>query len=385
MPLCRAHASAAILLLGAASAVSAQGVGGSLGGRLTDESGGALPGVTVSIACAGSGAVIATVTGGTGEYAVPGLPAGPCSVTFELAGFEKAVRERIDVQERQVTTVNQQLGLAKLEETVTVVAKAPPVRTFATPKPRPRIQPGPVPPHDIDSVCGPGIPEVAQAGHVTPSAAARLVGDRDEGERLMFAPGDAIVIDAGWADGLAVGQTFVVRRQYRPSDLLWDASIVPAGVHSAGLVQVFEVSETSAIVAVVYACDAFMSGDELAAFVPEPLSLPGPEGPPDFGRPAHILFGDEGRMLGAPQRLMVIDQGADDGLEVGQRMTLFRRTRFARGGVSRIGEAVVVAVREDWSRIRIESVHDVVFAGDEAAPHRPPKASRKTTGTPNTR
>ncbi len=364
MLLRRASLSAAVVLLGATSYALAQGSqGGGIGGRLADPSGAALPGVTVSITCAGSSGVIATVTGGAGEYVVTGLPSGPCTAVFELAGFATATHESITVPPQQVVVVNDQLGLAGLEETVNVVAQAPPVRTVVVPKPRPRVQAAAVAPHDIDSVCGPGRPTVE------PITVARLAGLRED-ERTMYAPGDAILLDAGSADGLAVGQNFVVRRSYRASDFLWDEAAVPTGVHSAGLVQVVEVSEATSIVAVVYACDEFMLGDELEAFTPEPLPLPKADGAPDFDRPARVLFGDEGKMLGAPGRLMVIDQGQNAGLEAGQRVTLFRHTRFEHGPVSRIGEAVVVTVRADWSRIRIDSVHDVVFAGDQAAPHR---------------
>jgi len=142
-------------------------------------------------------------------------------------------------------------------------------------------------------------------------------------------------------------------------------------------VQVVEVAEASATVAVVYACDEFVRGDDLEAFAPEPFRVPRSDGPPDFDQPARILFGDEGKMLGASGRLMVIDQGADAGVEAGQQVTLFRRARFGRGAVTRVGEAVVVAVRADWSRIRIDTVRDAVYAGDLAAPHRRPDAVPK--------
>jgi hypothetical protein len=295
---------------------------------------------------------------------VTGLPSGPCTAVFELAGFAAATHESITVPPQQVVVVNERLGLAGLEETVNVVAQAPPVRAVIVPKLRPRVQAAPVAPHDIDSVCGPGRPSAE------PVSVARLAGLMEDGERTMYAPGDAILLDAGSADGLTVGQNFVVRRSYRASDFLLDEAVLPTGVHSAGLVQVVEVSEANAVVAVVYACDEFELGDWLEAFTPEPFRLPTADGVPDFDRPARVLFGDEGKMLGAPGRLMVIDQGQNAGLEPGQRVTLFRRTRFGRGAVSRIGEAVIVTVRADWSRIRIDSVHDVVFAGDQVAPHR---------------
>jgi hypothetical protein len=362
MSLRHARFSLLMALLGAVSTVLAQGgPGGGIGGRLTDESGAALPGGTVSIACAGSGGVIVTVTDGAGTYSVPGLPPGQCSVTFDLAGFQKVVRERIEAPPHEVVAVNQQLGLAAIEETVNVVAAAP-VRS-AVPKPRPRVQPGSIPTHEVDSVCGPGPLPFADR-------LIRLVGDREGGVRTMYAPGDTIVIDAGWAGGIAVGQNFVVRRPYRSSDLSWSEPSALAGVHSAGLVQVVEVAETSATVAVVYACDEFMLGDDLDVFAPEPFRLPRSDGPPDFDRPARVLLGDQGRMLGAPGRMMVIDQGEAAGVEAGQRVTLFRRARPGGAAVTPVGEAVVVAVRADWARIRIDSVRDVVYAGDLAAPHR---------------
>jgi hypothetical protein len=355
--------TAAVFLSAAALALAQAPQAGGIGGRLTDESGAALPGVTVTIRCAASGGAIATVTDGTGDYAVNGLPAGPCTVVLELSGFATVTRERVMVSPQQVVAVNGQLALAGLEETVTVVAKAPPERVVDVPKPRPRVQAAPVLPHQVDSVCGPGRP-------TSKPAAARLAGSRLGDGRAMYAPGDAIVVDAGSAGGLAVGQNFVVRRTYQASDFTRDQAKAPFGVHSAGLVQVVEVSDTTALVAVVYACDEFLLGDELEPFTPEPLRLAQAGGVPDYYRPARVLFGDDGKMLGAPGRLMVIDQGRNAGLESGQRVTLFRPSRIRRGAALPIGEGVIVTARADWSRIRIDSVQDVVYAGDQAAPHR---------------
>jgi hypothetical protein len=234
------------------------------------------------------------------------------------------------------------------------------------------VQPESIPAHEAGSVCGPGPLPFADR-------LIRLVGDRDDGVRTLYAPGDTIVIDAGRADGIVVGQNFVVRRPYRSSDLAWGDRGVSLGVHAAGLVQVVEGAGTSATVAVVYACDEFMRGDDLDVFAPEPFRLPRSDGPPDFDRPARVLLGDQGKMLGAPGRMMVIDQGRDTGVEVGQWVTLFRHARHGgAAAVTHLGEAVVVAVRGDWSRIRIDSVRDAVYAGDLAAPHRQPGAGWKT-------
>jgi hypothetical protein len=64
---------------------------------------------------------------------------------------------------------------------------------------------------------------------------------------------------------------------------------------------------------------------------------------------------------------MVIDRGADHGIHVGQRCTLFRQGRNAKRNV--VGDAIVVAVRTDSATIRVDRAIDAITAGDWAAPH----------------
>ena len=68
----------------------------SIQGKVTDETGGALPGVTVTVA---SPALIEQTrigtTDGTGNYNIISLANGTYSVTFELPGFNTMVREDI--------------------------------------------------------------------------------------------------------------------------------------------------------------------------------------------------------------------------------------------------------------------------------------------------
>jgi hypothetical protein len=104
---------------------------------------------------------------------------------------------------------------------------------------------------------------------------------------------------------------------------------------------------------------------------------PDPHGIPDYDDAARILFADEGQILGAPRRLMVIDRGGEHGVRVGQRVTLFRRPSRGARSPDIIGDAIVVAVRIDSATIRIERVNDAISSGDLAAPQiLPPAASR---------
>jgi hypothetical protein len=182
----------------------------------------------------------------------------------------------------------------------------------------------------------------------------------------LFAEGDELSIEGGEATGLEVGQNFVARRSYRTSSDPGGA----AGEHSAGLLQIVAVGERASVALVVYACDELMPGDWLSPFTPEPIRAPEPAGVPLYDRAARVMLTDAGQLIGGPRRLMVIDQGSDHGMRVGQRLTLFRPSRPGARGPAVIGDAVVVAVRNDSATIRVQRATDVIAIGDSAAPQR---------------
>ena len=95
-------------------------------GVVRDTSGGVLPGVTVE---ARSPALIegvqTAVTDGAGVYQIINLRPGTYSVTFTLPGFNTFRSEGITLQANFTATVNADLALGNLEETVTVTGEAP--------------------------------------------------------------------------------------------------------------------------------------------------------------------------------------------------------------------------------------------------------------------
>src|SRR2546422_2594603 len=110
---------------------------GSITGVVTDTSGAVLPGVTVEAA---SPALIekvrSAVTDGTGQYQIVNLPPGGYSVTFMLAGFNTLKREGIELTGNFTATVNGNLRVGALEETVTVTGEAPTVDVQSTARQR---------------------------------------------------------------------------------------------------------------------------------------------------------------------------------------------------------------------------------------------------------
>ena len=118
-------------LLIAASA-SAQIGQGTLTGIVTDPQGQVLPGVTVT---ATSPSLIGTRTAVTetdGRFRFPNLPSGTYKLRFDLSGFSTIERENLQVVQGQTISVDMQLKIASLAETVTVQAESPVVDVTTT-------------------------------------------------------------------------------------------------------------------------------------------------------------------------------------------------------------------------------------------------------------
>ncbi len=97
-----------------------------LAGSVRDTSGAVLPGVTVE---ASSPALIekvrSVVSDGAGHYVIENLRPGIYTVTFTLTGFSPIRREGIELQGSFTATINADLRVGTLEETITVTGESP--------------------------------------------------------------------------------------------------------------------------------------------------------------------------------------------------------------------------------------------------------------------
>src|SRR5262245_722924 len=100
---------------------------GELVGKVTDDQGGVLPGVTVTLSGPAAMGSPTTVSNEQGRYRFPAVNSGTYTLKFELAGFAPLVREGIVVPVRQTITVDATMKLASLQETVTVSGSSPTV------------------------------------------------------------------------------------------------------------------------------------------------------------------------------------------------------------------------------------------------------------------
>jgi hypothetical protein len=109
------------------AAAHAQAVtGASISGTVKDASGAVLPGVSVE---ASSPALIekarTVVTDSSGQYKVENLRPGMYAVTFTLSGFTTVRREGIELSGTFVATINADLAVGNVSETITVTTESP--------------------------------------------------------------------------------------------------------------------------------------------------------------------------------------------------------------------------------------------------------------------
>ena len=105
----------------------------SFAGSVRDTSGGVLPGVTVEAA---SPALIeqvrSVVTDGTGQYRIENLRPGTYTLTFTLPGFSVVSHEGLELTGTFTATVNAEMQVGALEETITVTGESPVVDVQST-------------------------------------------------------------------------------------------------------------------------------------------------------------------------------------------------------------------------------------------------------------
>ncbi|HSN69707.1 MAG TPA: carboxypeptidase regulatory-like domain-containing protein, partial [Thermoanaerobaculia bacterium] len=116
--------AAAVLLL--AQIALGQGFQvGSISGTVSDESGGVLPGVTVTATHQERGTQRVEVSDAQGKFRFVQLPLGTYKVEATLEGFETVVRDNIRVVVDKNSDLDLRLGLAATSTEITVTAEAP--------------------------------------------------------------------------------------------------------------------------------------------------------------------------------------------------------------------------------------------------------------------
>jgi hypothetical protein len=114
----------ALILLLTASAAWAQATA-QMSGTVRDESGGVLPGVTITVTQTDTAVTRTAVSDENGAYLLPNLPTGPYRLEATLQGFRTYAQTGIVLQVGATPTLNVTLAVGAIEETVSVEGAAP--------------------------------------------------------------------------------------------------------------------------------------------------------------------------------------------------------------------------------------------------------------------
>ena len=117
------------LLLGGVFMSFAQSDRGTITGTISDATGAVIPGASVVATNGETGAKYETISTETGNYTLTQLPPGVYSMSAELPGFKKYVRQGITVLVAQTLRINVSLEVGAATDEVTVNADAPLLRT----------------------------------------------------------------------------------------------------------------------------------------------------------------------------------------------------------------------------------------------------------------
>ena len=121
-----ARLGVALLVVAFATAPGfAQGTNGTLTGKVTDEQGLALPGVSLTATNQDTGFQRSAQSDASGVYTINGLPFGRYEVKSNLTGFSPQTAKGVSVNVSATTSVEFKMTVAQKTEEVTVVAEAP--------------------------------------------------------------------------------------------------------------------------------------------------------------------------------------------------------------------------------------------------------------------
>lgn len=107
----------------------AQEITGGITGIITDQSGSAVPGASVTATNVAQGTVWKATTNGSGLYNFPRLPAGQYTVKATAKGFATSSKPPFGLQMNQVARVDIQLSIGAVSSTVTVSGAPPLLQT----------------------------------------------------------------------------------------------------------------------------------------------------------------------------------------------------------------------------------------------------------------
>ena len=122
-------ATVLVLALVTATAAFAQQTTGNISGRIVDDQGAAVPGVTVTARNTQTGFTRSDVSDAEGIYRLNALPVGTYDLTAELQGFSKVDQKGVVINVGQSLDIAIAMKVASVQENITVTGETPLIET----------------------------------------------------------------------------------------------------------------------------------------------------------------------------------------------------------------------------------------------------------------
>ncbi|MBL8203096.1 MAG: hypothetical protein JNM09_02625 [Blastocatellia bacterium] len=166
-----------------------------------------------------------------------------------------------------------------------------------------------------------------------PTGLAKIIGAEEEQRVARLGQGDVVYINAGRSQNIRPDTLFSITRpmgNFRSPYQRTGGKDLGVFVRELGVLRVIEVQGQTAIARIVVSCDDVQLGDLLVNFeertapetdVREPL----PRYQPTSGqKPGRIVLQREQRENIGPRDVVYVDLGAENGVKVGDKFTIFR-------------------------------------------------------------
>ena len=172
------------------------------------------------------------------------------------------------------------------------------------------------------------------AGYVQSSpieTANKLVGAVEEQEQFIYAENDVVYVNMGSNKGVRVGDIMAVVRPRGKVDTRWTKkNDLGFYVQEVGALEVIRVKNEVSVARVKTSCDNFLLGDLVQPMPQRTSPMHQARGPLDlYGDPSgkamgRIFMARDSQEALSREQIVYVDLGADDNVQVGDRLTVFR-------------------------------------------------------------
>jgi hypothetical protein len=201
----------------------------------------------------------------------------------------------------------------------------------------------------------------------------KLVGSEDGATKVAFADRDILYLNKGTNAGVKAGDVYTLHHATYTVKHPETSRAIGLKIETTGWVRVILVQENAATVVVEQACADIHLGDYLKSFekVQVPLITEHPRPtrltPPSGKVVGTVVDMQDDATIAGDRQLMTLNLGTANSITPGSLFVLYK-VMYPSVPTPRIvlGEAVVVAVRDRTSTVRVLNSNDAIMPGDKA-------------------